>query len=96
MEKLRCSTYVILEEVDMKVIAIAAFLACLLATTADAQVPVCRDRATGKQIDCKKNAIPKRRPGDDGSLTPADKELLDRARTRSLLEGIEGDARRRR
>ena len=79
----------------MKYLIVAAALVGLLSATADARSPVCKNEK-GARIECKKKAPPKEWVTAPNSLTPADREALDRAHTRSLLENIDSQLRRQR
>lgn len=84
----------------MNYLVVAAALTGLLTTAADAQSAACRGDATQEQTQAqeqvarKKKAAPKAGKVDISPMTPADKEILDRAHTRTLLENIEGQLRK--
>lgn len=80
----------------MNYLAVAAALTGLLTTAADAQSAACRAEETQEraQVECKKKAAPKVQSRDVSPMTPADKEILNQAHTRTLLENLEGQARR--
>jgi len=82
----------------MKYVLATAMLAALLVAPAFAEPPACKDQSSEKDAQ----AAPKKAPGKTRAarpaeaMTPADKEILDRAHTRTLLENIESDLRRQR
>jgi hypothetical protein len=79
----------------MKCLVVAVALAGLLYTTADAQSRVCKNQK-GVLIDCRTKAPLKEWVTTPNSLTPADRDALNRAHTRSLLENIDSQLRRQR
>jgi hypothetical protein len=80
----------------MRLLLTVAALAALLTTGAYAQAPAEKSGASKKdaQIDCNKLA-PKVQAGC-GGITPADKENLDRAMGRNVLQSIDDQLRRQR
>jgi hypothetical protein len=75
----------------MKYLIVAAALAGLISTAALGEQRNCRTQAGTKeaQAACKKKPMRKPQATDSGSgLSAADREALDRAHTRTLLEDL--------
>lgn len=82
----------------MKYLVATALLAGVLISAAHAESPACKRQAAERDApaDCKKPPGKARATGHDGGLSAADKEALDRAHTRTLLENIDAQLRRQR
>jgi hypothetical protein len=73
------------------------------AALAYADQPGCRNDPGNTQERCQDGSAAAKKPAtrasrmpDGSGLTPADKEIMDRAATRSLLESIDSQVRRQR
>jgi hypothetical protein len=91
----RLTPYFPSQETNMKYLVVAVALVGLLPTAADARSPACKTEK-GVRVDCKMKPPLKSRTRDGSGLTASDKEILDRAATRSLLESIDSQLRRQR
>jgi hypothetical protein len=82
----------------MKYVLAVLVLFGVLATDARAELPACKSQAAERdaRVRCKKAAAQPRAVAPASGLTAADKEILDRAHTRTLLENIEGQLRSQR
>jgi len=85
------------KEFIMKYFAIAVALTGLLATAAYSGSPTCKAQAEqGAQAACKKSQPKARAPERGSGLSAAEKEALDRAHTRTLLDNIDTKLSRQR
>jgi hypothetical protein len=81
-------------EVKMKYVISACMLAAWLATPALAESAPCKAKVYGHdgKLYCKD--APKTPPQSGGAMTATERESLDRAHTRALLEDIDRKLRR--
>lgn len=83
----------------MNYLAVAVALTGLLTSAAAAQSAPCKALTAQEQAQagCPKKAVPnaQAQTRSISPMTPADKEILDRAHTRTLLENLDSQIRRR-